>query len=169
MNPVVAQQISLANALVAPKDQVNIGKCNMRIDPTKTQKESTYQVVLDTLALSPYYNAFLITVDIPELYMQQFWFTISKIKDTSSYQIKLDKKKCRIGVDVFCEVLQIFILDFLNKSLLNHLLMKKLSYSSKKLDTKEIWNLLLSWLLITCTNHREPLRPSSIDVFLGKP
>ncbi|GJW95832.1 zinc finger, CCHC-type containing protein [Tanacetum coccineum] len=91
MNPVVAQQISLANALVAPKDQVNIGKCNMRIDPTKTQKESTYQVVLDTLALSPCYNAFLITADVPELYMQQFWFTISKIKDTSYFQItKLD-------------------------------------------------------------------------------
>ncbi|GJV71360.1 hypothetical protein Tco_1491355 [Tanacetum coccineum] len=108
MNPVVAQQISLDNALVAPKDQVNIGKCNMRIDPTKTQKESTYQVVLDTLALSPCYNAFLITVDVPELYMQQFWFTISKIKDTSSYQIKLDKKKCRTGVEVFREVLQIY-------------------------------------------------------------
>ncbi|GKB73896.1 hypothetical protein Tco_0935308 [Tanacetum coccineum] len=79
----------------------------MRIDPTKTQKESTYQVVLDTLSLSPCYHAFLITADVPEIYMQQFWFTISKIKDTSSYHFKLDKKKCRIGVEVFREVLQI--------------------------------------------------------------
>ncbi|GJR22262.1 hypothetical protein Tco_0970789 [Tanacetum coccineum] len=71
----------------------------MRIDPTKTQKESTYQVVLDTLALSPCYNAFLITADVPEMYMQQFWFTISKIKDTSFYQFKLNKKKCRTGVE----------------------------------------------------------------------
>nr|GEW84010.1 hypothetical protein [Tanacetum cinerariifolium] len=37
----------------------------------------------------------------------QFWFTISKIKDTSSYQFKLDKKKFRIGVEVFRDVLQI--------------------------------------------------------------
>ncbi|GKA68807.1 hypothetical protein Tco_0768724 [Tanacetum coccineum] len=79
MNPVVAQQISLDNALVTPEDRVKIGKCNMRIDPTKTQKEVTYL----------------------------FWFTISKIKDTSSYQFKLDKKKCKIGVEVFREVLQI--------------------------------------------------------------
>nr|GEU81349.1 hypothetical protein [Tanacetum cinerariifolium] len=93
MNPVVAQQISLDNALVAPKDRVNIRKCNMIIDPTKTQKEVTYQVVMDTLTLSPCYNAFLITTGVPEIYMQQFWFTISKIKDTSSYQFKLQKRK----------------------------------------------------------------------------
>ncbi|GKC99235.1 hypothetical protein Tco_1169510 [Tanacetum coccineum] len=31
----------------------------------------------------------------------------SKIKDTSSYQFKLDNKKCRVDVEVFCEVLEI--------------------------------------------------------------
>ncbi|GJW42892.1 hypothetical protein Tco_0071691 [Tanacetum coccineum] len=71
MNSVIAQQVALNNALVAPEDRVNIGKCNMRIDPTKTQKEATYQVVLDTLSLSPCYNAFLITTDVPEIYMHQ--------------------------------------------------------------------------------------------------
>ncbi|GKD51094.1 hypothetical protein Tco_1280070 [Tanacetum coccineum] len=85
--------------------QVVIGKCNMRIKPTKTQKEATYQVVLETLKLSPCYKAFLITMDVPEIYMHQFWFTISKIKDTSSNQFNLDKKKFRIGVEVFHEIL----------------------------------------------------------------
>nr|GEZ19331.1 hypothetical protein [Tanacetum cinerariifolium] len=28
-------------------------------------------------------------VDVPKIYMQQFWYTISKIKDTSSYQFQL--------------------------------------------------------------------------------
>nr|GEW11254.1 hypothetical protein [Tanacetum cinerariifolium] len=64
----------------------------MRTDPTKTHKEATYQVVLDTLALSPCYNAFLITADVLEIYMQQFWFTISMIKDSSLYKFKLDNK-----------------------------------------------------------------------------
>nr|GEW16386.1 hypothetical protein [Tanacetum cinerariifolium] len=88
---VIAQQIALDNALVAPEDRVEIGKCNMRIDTTKTQKEATYQVVLDTLTFSPCYNAFLITVDVLEIYMHQFWFTISKINTfhlTSSSLIK---------------------------------------------------------------------------------
>ncbi|GKB83242.1 hypothetical protein Tco_0950137 [Tanacetum coccineum] len=107
MNPLIAQQVSLGDALVAPEDRVEIGKCNMRIDPIKTQKEDTYQVVLDNLTLSPCYNAFLITIDVPKIYMHQFWFTISKIKDCSSYQFKLDNKKFRIGVEVFREVLQI--------------------------------------------------------------
>ncbi|GJY20365.1 hypothetical protein Tco_0392931 [Tanacetum coccineum] len=79
----------------------------MRLDLTKTRKEATYQVVLDTLKLSPCYNTFLITIDVPKIYMHQFWFTISKIKDTSSYQFKLDKKKFRICVEVFTKILQI--------------------------------------------------------------
>nr|GEU65468.1 retrovirus-related Pol polyprotein from transposon TNT 1-94 [Tanacetum cinerariifolium] len=45
--------------------------------------------------------------DVPEIYMHQFWFTISKIKDSSSYQFKLYNKKFRIGIEVFHEILQI--------------------------------------------------------------
>ncbi|GJW71507.1 hypothetical protein Tco_0128424, partial [Tanacetum coccineum] len=67
-----AQQIALDNSLVAPEKQVEIGKCNMRIDPPKNQKEPTYQVVLDTLALTNCYLAFLITASVPVIYMQQF-------------------------------------------------------------------------------------------------
>nr|GEV77946.1 retrovirus-related Pol polyprotein from transposon TNT 1-94 [Tanacetum cinerariifolium] len=49
INPLVAQQVALDDALVAPDNRVVIGKCNIRIEPTKTQKEATYQVALDTL------------------------------------------------------------------------------------------------------------------------
>ncbi|GKD02371.1 hypothetical protein Tco_1177345, partial [Tanacetum coccineum] len=65
MNPIAAQQVALDNALVVPKNQVQIGKCNMKINPTKTPKEPTYQVVLDALALSPLYPTFLITTKVP--------------------------------------------------------------------------------------------------------
>ncbi|GKA59678.1 retrovirus-related pol polyprotein from transposon TNT 1-94 [Tanacetum coccineum] len=67
MATTAAQQIALDNALVAPEKQLEIGKCNMRINPKKTQKEHTYQVVLDTLALTTCYPAFLITTDVLEL------------------------------------------------------------------------------------------------------
>ncbi|GJZ46067.1 hypothetical protein Tco_0593663 [Tanacetum coccineum] len=73
MNPIVAQQTALDNALVTPDDRVKIGKYNKRINPSKTPKEPTYQVVLDALALSPCYPAFLITADIcPRLQNQEF-------------------------------------------------------------------------------------------------
>ncbi|GKD45060.1 hypothetical protein Tco_1269705, partial [Tanacetum coccineum] len=112
MNPIVAQQTTFDNALVAPDDRVKIGKCNMRITPSKRpQKEPTYQVILDALALSPCFPAFLITAYIPKIYMQQFWFTISKIKDSYSYQFKLDKKRCKIDLEVF-EIFSRSVLDF---------------------------------------------------------
>ncbi|GKD08527.1 hypothetical protein Tco_1188212 [Tanacetum coccineum] len=73
MNPIAAQQVSLDNTLVAPENRIQIGQCNMRIDPTKTPKEPTYQVVLDSIALSPLYPAFLITAEIcPRLPNQEF-------------------------------------------------------------------------------------------------
>ncbi|GJV12039.1 hypothetical protein Tco_1353580 [Tanacetum coccineum] len=63
----------------------------------------TYQVTLDALKLSPCYPAFLITAEVPKVYMHQLWDTIQKIKDTAAYQFKLDKKKCRI--DTECDML----------------------------------------------------------------
>ncbi|GKC38672.1 hypothetical protein Tco_1051056 [Tanacetum coccineum] len=71
----------------------------MRIDPTKTQKEHTYQVVLDALALTNCYPAFLITADVPKIYMQQFWFTINK-KDSTTYRFKIDKKRYRFDEEI---------------------------------------------------------------------
>ncbi|GJU21827.1 retrovirus-related pol polyprotein from transposon TNT 1-94 [Tanacetum coccineum] len=92
MNQAITQQAALDEALVSTDDRVRIGSCNMRINPTKTQKEHTYQVVLDVLKLLPCYNAFLITADVPKIYMQQFWFTVSKVNDPSLYQFQLDIK-----------------------------------------------------------------------------
>ncbi|GKA70956.1 hypothetical protein Tco_0777095 [Tanacetum coccineum] len=96
MNPVAAQQVALDNALVAPEKRLKILKCNARIKFSKPHREETYQVTLDALKLSPYYPAFVITAEVPEIYMHQFWNTIKKIKDTDAYQFKLDKKKCRV-------------------------------------------------------------------------
>ncbi|GJY91179.1 hypothetical protein Tco_0506375 [Tanacetum coccineum] len=84
MNSITAQQVALDNALAAPENRVKIGICNMRINPRKNPKEPTYQVVLDALTLSPFYPAFLITAEF-----------------------KLDKKKCRVDVEVFRTILQI--------------------------------------------------------------
>ncbi|GKE71292.1 hypothetical protein Tco_1529364, partial [Tanacetum coccineum] len=60
-----AQQIELDNAFVALVNRRVIGKCNMRINPGMKPKEPTYQVVLDALALTTCYLAFLITTEVP--------------------------------------------------------------------------------------------------------
>ncbi|GJS96603.1 hypothetical protein Tco_0803571 [Tanacetum coccineum] len=59
----------------------------MRIKFDKPQREPTYQVILDALVLTPCYPAFMITAEVPEIYMHQFWNTIQKIKDTDAYKL----------------------------------------------------------------------------------
>nr|GEU68295.1 retrovirus-related Pol polyprotein from transposon TNT 1-94 [Tanacetum cinerariifolium] len=63
MNTTQAQQKSLDDALVAPVDCLEFEKCNMRLKTDIKPKEATFQVVLDVLALTPFYRAFLITAD----------------------------------------------------------------------------------------------------------
>ncbi|GJT10154.1 hypothetical protein Tco_0857196 [Tanacetum coccineum] len=66
-----AKQAARDEKFVPSEDRVKIGKSNLRMDPSVTQREETYQVALDTIKNTPFYNAFLITVDVPEIYMQQ--------------------------------------------------------------------------------------------------
>nr|GEV18508.1 copia protein [Tanacetum cinerariifolium] len=73
-----AQQAAHDEKLVPSDDRVKIGKSNLRMDPSVTQKEETYQVVFDIIKNTPCYNAFLISADVPEIYMQQFWLTFKK-------------------------------------------------------------------------------------------
>ncbi|GKA44255.1 hypothetical protein Tco_0736979 [Tanacetum coccineum] len=96
MNPIATQQVALDNALVALEKWLKIVKCNARIEFNKPLNDATYQVTLDALKLSICYLAFLITAEVPEIYVHQFWNTIKKIKDTDAYQFKLDKKKMPI-------------------------------------------------------------------------
>ncbi|GKB11103.1 hypothetical protein Tco_0845026, partial [Tanacetum coccineum] len=71
--------------------RLEIRKCNERLNLGKKQREPTFQVLLDALALTPCYFAFLITVDVPEVYMHQFSDNIHKYEN--SYRFRMDKKK----------------------------------------------------------------------------
>ncbi|GJV99713.1 hypothetical protein Tco_1554965 [Tanacetum coccineum] len=46
-------------------------------------------------------NAFTIFADVPEILMQQFWYTITKIKGSESYEFLLANKRCVIDAEVF--------------------------------------------------------------------
>ncbi|GKB55648.1 hypothetical protein Tco_0911834 [Tanacetum coccineum] len=53
MSSITAQQAKLDLELVPKEKRLNIGKCNERLNPGKIQRETTFQVVLDALALTP--------------------------------------------------------------------------------------------------------------------
>ncbi|GJZ72297.1 hypothetical protein Tco_0636148 [Tanacetum coccineum] len=64
------QHAACDEAWVPKADRVKISTTNMRINPTMTQKEETYQVILDIIKNTTFYKAFLATVDVPEIYLQ---------------------------------------------------------------------------------------------------
>ncbi|GJY20703.1 hypothetical protein Tco_0393269 [Tanacetum coccineum] len=73
MNTTQAQQKAFDDALDAPTGHLEFEKCNMRLKTDIKPKEATFQVVLDALALTPVYQAFLITAEIcPKIPGQEF-------------------------------------------------------------------------------------------------
>nr|GEY04054.1 hypothetical protein [Tanacetum cinerariifolium] len=144
MTTTTTQQVAIDNALVPLEKRVKIGKCIMRINPKKTQKEPTYKVIL--VALTTCYPASLITADVPEIYMHQFWF-------------KIDKKKYKIDMEVFREIFQ--ICPKLSNQEFDALPSdKKLSPLSRNLDTNETLNLSLMWKTTLVTVEKEEPEPT---------
>ncbi|GJV16594.1 hypothetical protein Tco_1361917 [Tanacetum coccineum] len=62
-------------------------------------------LALDVLKLTPFYNAFEISADVPEIYMQEFWVTVSR--HHSSLRSKLNGKSHTVNVDNFRDMLKI--------------------------------------------------------------
>ncbi|GJX61029.1 hypothetical protein Tco_0293929 [Tanacetum coccineum] len=98
----VLSEKALDDALVAPVDHLEFGKCNMRLKTDIKPKEATFQVVLYAFAFTPFYQAFLITTEVPAIYMQEFWAIISvhKHEDTQVYEKAPKPKYIRKKADL---------------------------------------------------------------------
>ncbi|GJU32934.1 hypothetical protein Tco_1176523 [Tanacetum coccineum] len=105
MDTTKAQQKALDDALVAPENCLKIRKCNQRLSPTLKSNEPTIQVALDTLKLTPFYNSFEVSADFPEIYMQEFWATVTK--HHFSLRFKMNGKSHTVNVDNFRDMLKI--------------------------------------------------------------
>ncbi|GJR53732.1 hypothetical protein Tco_1404253 [Tanacetum coccineum] len=79
------EQIALDDTLVAPVNRLKIDKSNFRLSSDLKSKEATLQVVYDDLKLTPYYKAFQITADVPEIYMQEDDYMFTTIKVVSRH------------------------------------------------------------------------------------
>ncbi|GKA92411.1 hypothetical protein Tco_0814336 [Tanacetum coccineum] len=73
----------------------------------QTTKRRNISSHLGSSQLSPCYPVFVITAEVLEIYMHQFWTTIKKIGNSDAYNFKLEKKKFRVDTEVFREILQI--------------------------------------------------------------
>nr|GEW89203.1 hypothetical protein [Tanacetum cinerariifolium] len=105
MDMTIDQQVALDEAIVPHASRLRIGKSNFRLKSDISSKESTLQLAYDVLRLTPFYKAFLITADVPEIYMQEFWETTTV--HHHSIRFKMDNKKHIVNLEYFNEMLHI--------------------------------------------------------------
>nr|GFD03022.1 hypothetical protein [Tanacetum cinerariifolium] len=97
--------VALDEALVPSAQRLRIGQSNFRLPSDIQSKESTLQVVYDILRRSPFFKAFQVTADVPEIYMQELW-AIAKLHQ-HSIRFKMDTKKNVLDLEEFKEMLHI--------------------------------------------------------------
>nr|GFA91096.1 hypothetical protein [Tanacetum cinerariifolium] len=81
MDMTIDQQVALDEALVSHASRLRIGKSNFRLRLDITSKESTLQLVYDIMRLTRFYKAFLVTADVLEIYMHEFWATATTFNE----------------------------------------------------------------------------------------
>nr|GEZ01708.1 hypothetical protein [Tanacetum cinerariifolium] len=105
MDITIDQQVALDEALVPHASILRIGKSNFRLRSDITSKESTLQLVYDVLRLTPFYKAFMVTADVPEIYMQESWVTATV--HHHSIRFKMDNTKRIVNLEYFREMVHI--------------------------------------------------------------
>nr|GEZ88087.1 hypothetical protein [Tanacetum cinerariifolium] len=105
MATTIDQQVALDEALVPSTKRLRIGRSNFRLPSDIQSKESTLQLVYDVLRKCPFFQAFLVTADVPEIYMQEFWETA--IVHHHSIRIKMNNKKHIINLELFRDMLHV--------------------------------------------------------------
>nr|GEY54595.1 hypothetical protein [Tanacetum cinerariifolium] len=105
MATTIDQQVALDEALVPSTQRLRIGRSNFRLPSDIQSKESTLQVFYDVLRNSHFFRAFQVTVDVPEIYMQEFWATATL--HHNSIRFKMDTKKSVLDLEAFREMLHI--------------------------------------------------------------
>ncbi|GJU56093.1 hypothetical protein Tco_1229807 [Tanacetum coccineum] len=131
MPSITAQQAKLDLELVPKEKRLEIRKCNGRLNPGKIQREPTFQVVLDALALSPCYLAFLITTMFPKFTCinYEIQFTSMTLYTDSKWTKGRDSNSIWKSLEISLRS----TLEYRVKTLIRFLLMKKLCLSKRTL------------------------------------
>nr|GEV78372.1 hypothetical protein [Tanacetum cinerariifolium] len=105
MDTTIGQQVAMDEALIPHVQRLRIERSNFRLLLDIKSKESTLQLVYDVLRLCPFFKAFLVTADVPEIYMQEFWVTATV--HHHAIRFKMDNKKHIVNLESFRDMLHI--------------------------------------------------------------
>nr|GEV26401.1 retrovirus-related Pol polyprotein from transposon TNT 1-94 [Tanacetum cinerariifolium] len=105
MDTTIDQQVAMDEALVPYAQRLRIRRSNFRLLSDIKSKESTLQLIYDVLRICPFFKAFLVTADVPEIYMQEFW-AIATVHH-HAIRFKMDNKKHIVNLESFRDMLHI--------------------------------------------------------------
>nr|GEU64628.1 copia protein [Tanacetum cinerariifolium] len=105
MDTTIEQQVAMDEALVPHAQRLRIGRSNFCLLSDIKSKESTLPLVYDFLRICPFFKAFLVTTDVPEIYMQEFWATATV--HHHAIRFNMDNKKHIVNLESFRDMLHI--------------------------------------------------------------
>nr|GFB24659.1 hypothetical protein [Tanacetum cinerariifolium] len=105
MATTIEQQVAMYEALVPSTQRLRIEKSNFRLPSDIQSKESTLQLVYDVLRRCSFFKSFLVTADVPEIYMHEFWATA--YIHQHSIRFKMNNKKHIVNLESFRDMLHI--------------------------------------------------------------
>ncbi|GKD70781.1 hypothetical protein Tco_1324871, partial [Tanacetum coccineum] len=73
-----AQPPTRTDEQIVPRSQwLTIGKSNLLFNAQKIQKNPIFQISVDILSNTNFFQAFTASANVPAIYLQQFWKTMS--------------------------------------------------------------------------------------------
>ncbi|GJV36210.1 retrovirus-related pol polyprotein from transposon TNT 1-94 [Tanacetum coccineum] len=87
---------------IVPRSQwLTIGKSNLLFNAQKIQKNPIFQISVDILSNTNFFQAFTASANVRAIYLQQFWKTMSYNAKTGVYSCQVDEQLVYQGSDIF--------------------------------------------------------------------
>nr|GEU85620.1 hypothetical protein [Tanacetum cinerariifolium] len=100
--------------LVPAKELSLYGKSNILLDLQKLQKNPIFHISVDILQNTNFFRAFFASANVPSIYIQQFWNTLTQEAKTGVYMFQLDEQWFTLTYDHLRDVLEITPVDLTN-------------------------------------------------------
>nr|GEX10788.1 retrovirus-related Pol polyprotein from transposon TNT 1-94 [Tanacetum cinerariifolium] len=138
MHTTIKQQAAMNEAFVPHAQRLRIGRSNFRLLSDIKYKESTLQLVYNVMCICPFFKAFLLTADLPEIYIQEFWVTATV--HHHAIRFNMDNKNHIMNLESFRDMLHICPMPWRSfAAIINKCLTRKSSgYDSLRLSQAQI-------------------------------
>ncbi|GJX03855.1 retrovirus-related pol polyprotein from transposon TNT 1-94, partial [Tanacetum coccineum] len=105
---VPAQPPTRTDEQIVPRSQwLIIGKSNLLFNAQKIQKNPIFQISVDILSNTNFFQAFTASANVPAIYLQQFWNTMKYNEKTGVYSCQVDEQWFDLSADLLRKALAI--------------------------------------------------------------